>query len=421
MENVALIIVFSILLCVMAVICTALVRRERQEKEAALLDVANAKTEFLSRVSYDIKTPMNVIIGTASLGMEETDNPEKMQEYLGEINAAGRFLMGLLEDLIDMSKIETGRFRLHPKSYAFGNFLKEIQIMMEPSCKKKHIIFCMPEEEINVNMMVDPMRFQQLFFNLLTNAVKFTPEGGEVTFRVCNYATHNQRFAADYIVKDNGIGMSKEFQRFLFEPFTKESKEQAEQKNGAGLGLAIARNIVDLMGGTIEIKSELGVGTEVKVHLEIETASVQPENVNEPIEAKRFRQILEGKRVLLVEDNPLNVEISRHIMEKQGMNVVCAENGDAALELFRCEKAYFFDLIVMDICMPKMDGFEAAKRIRKTDHADAQTIPIIATSAKDLPEDVDECKESGMNDYIAKPMEPQALYQVLCEYLQNPV
>lgn len=420
-DNGILLLICLVLLCVMAVVSVMAIRRAEREKQAALQKVSDAKTEFLAQISNDIKTPMNVIVGMTAIGMEETDNPEKMAECLEQIDTASRFLMELLNDLVDMSKIEMGRFRLHPKAYAFSDFMGAIRLMMEQSCLEKRITFQMTEEDINLNMMVDPMRFGQLFFNLLNNAVKFTPEGGVVSFRICNYAVHNNQFSADYVVKDTGIGMSEEFQKLLFEPFSKEKRDVAQRRHGAGLGLAIVRNIVDLMGGTIDIKSEIGEGTEVKVHLDVELAQIQPEKSGELMGADESKAILEGKRVLLVEDHPLNVEITRRILERQEMEIVWAETGSVALELFEKHGEYHFDAILMDILMPEMDGLEAARRIRKAAQRDAQIIPIIAMSASAAQEDVDACKEAGMNSHIAKPVEPQRLYQVLCEYLQNPV
>lgn len=421
LKNAILLVIFVVLFCVMAVVSVTLIRRAEKEKEAALQKASDAKTEFLAQISNDIKTPMNVIMGMTALGMEETDNPEKMAECLEKIDTASRFLMGLLNDLVDVSKIEMGKFRLHPRSYSFSDFMESTRVMMETACMEKQIHFQMTDENININMLVDPMRFNQLFFNLLNNAVKFTPEGGAVSFRICNYATHNSCFSADYIVKDTGIGMSEEFQKLLFEPFTQEKQNEAQKHYGAGLGLAIVQNIVNQMGGTIEVKSGVGEGTEVKVHLDIELAQIQPEKTGGYVDTDATRAILRGKRILLVEDHPLNVEISRRMLEKQGMIVACAENGNTALTLFEGNEPHYFDAILMDLRMPEMDGFEAARRIRRVPHSDAQMIPIIAMSASDTQEDVDECKEAGMNEHIAKPVEPQKLYQVLCEYLQNPI
>ena len=385
---------------------TVRLRRMQVQRDAAKEEVAEVKTEFLSRISHEIKTPMNVIVGATALGLEETEHPERMEECLNRIRGASEFLMGLLNDLVDMSKIENGKFHLHPKPYSFTEFLNEVENMMEPMCERKWIRFHMPHEEININMMVDPVRFFQIFFNLLSNAVKFTPEGGEVTFRICNYATHNNQFCADYVVSDNGMGMSEEFQQILFQPFTQESVNQGEPGNGAGLGLAIVRSIVDLMGGTITVKSEPQKGTEIKVHLEIEIAEIQPEIEVAHRSAEEIQNILRGKRVLL---------------EHVAVNVISAQDGKAALEQFKAEEPYHFDAILMDIQMPNMNGFVAARAIRKVAKPDAQIIPIIALSADDTLEDVRKCKEAGMNAHIAKPVEPQKLYQILCEYLLAPI
>lgn len=419
MESAVWVLVMFLILCVVVVTAMFLVHKANRERDMAKQGLADAKTEFLSKVSYDIKTPMNVIVGTTALGMEETDDPEKMKECLGRIQSASDFLMELLNDLLDMSKIETGKFHLHPRPYAFSDFAEGIRLLMEPACKKKKIRFEMTDEEININMMVDPMRFQQIFFNLLTNAVKFTPEGGSVTFRICNYATHNDVFSADYVVKDNGIGMSQEFQKILFEPFTQETGHRAEKRNGAGLGLAITRNIVDLMKGSISIRSELGEGTEVKVHLDVDIATIQPEMESEQLGMQDIRQILREKRVLLAGDHPMDVEITRRILENVNMDVVCVESGKQALELFCEEGEFCFDVVLMDVCIPEMDGLPAVRQMRQTHRRDSLTIPVIGMTANDTMEEIHICKEAGMNAHIAKPIEPQKLYQVLCEHLQK--
>ena len=278
----------------------------------------------------------------------------------------------------------------------------------------------MPHEEININMMVDPLRFFQIFFNLLSNAVKFTPEGGEVTFRICNYATHNNQFCADYVVSDNGMGMSEEFQQILFQPFTQESVNQGERGNGAGLGLAIVRSIVDLMGGTITVKSEPQKGTEIKVHLEIEIAEIQPEIEVAHRSAEEIQNILRGKRVLLVEDHPLDVEISRRILEHVAVNVISAQDGKAALEQFKAEEPYHFDAILMDIQMPIMDGYEATRQIRSLQRRDIAHMPIIAMTANAFSEDVTNAIKAGMNYHLAKPIDIGALMGILSKYLQAP-
>lgn len=419
--NIILLVSFTVILCAVIVTAAILLRRAEKEKQAALRQVSEAKTEFLSRISNDIKTPMNVIVGMTALGMEDTDNPEKMAECLGKIDTAGKFLMGLLNDLVDVSKIEMGSFHLHPRPCAFDNIVSSIRDMMEPACAKKGITFHMTEGEIGINIMADPMRFEQLLFNLLSNAVKFTPRGGEVSFRICNYATYNDKFCADYVISDNGIGMSSEFQELLFEPFTNERQDAAKKKHGSGLGLAIVRNIVDLMGGTIEVESHLGEGTQIRIHLDIPLAEIQPEPAGEHVVSEDPEKILKGKRVLIAEDQPMNMDISRDILERKGMKVESAENGFAALSAFQSSPVYYFDLILMDLQMPQMNGLEAARQIRREKRADAQMIPIIAMSANDSHEDIDACREAGMNGHVAKPVEPQRLYRVICDHLMNPI
>ena len=302
-DNIILFVIFFVLLIGVGAVCAVLVHKAEREKEEAKRQLSDAKTDFLSRISNDIKTPMNVIVGMTALGMEETDNPEKMAECLGKIDTASRFLMGLLNDLVDVSMIEMGRFRLHPRAYSMSGFMESISDMMKPACEEKQIAFRMTGDEINLNIMADPMRFEQMFFNLLNNAVKFTPAGGEVNFRVCNYATHGGVFSADYVVEDTGIGMSSEFQKLLFEPFTQEKCNEAEKRHGSGLRLAIVQNIVSQMGGTIAVRSALGSGTEVKIHLDIPLADIQPEKASgRGGRTDGIGEILYGKRVLLAED-----------------------------------------------------------------------------------------------------------------------
>lgn len=412
----------AVAVCLITIgVSAVLVYRAKKEQEKAWREVSDAKSEFLSRITYDIKTPMNAIVGTVALGMEDLDNPERMQECLERIERASNFMMEMLNDLVDMSKIENGRFHLHPKAYAFQDFIEEIREMFMPDCRKKGVEFAIEDEGINVNLMVDPLRFSQIFFNLVSNAVRFTPEGGKITFRVCNYAVHNDTFCADYLVSDNGIGMSREFQQILFEPFTQERAQESGGKNGSGLGLAITRNLVEMMGGTIAVDSAQGKGTMIRVHLELPIAAIQPEKAGAWMRDEQVRRILDGKRILLVEDHPMNTEVTRRILERKGVEVVCAGDGGEALRQFEEHPVGYFDLILMDVYMPGVNGFEATRKIRRVPHSDAQMIPVLALTANDTAETFTACKEAGMNACISKPVEPRHLYQVLCEYLEAPL
>lgn len=419
MDNELVMIICIAILIGIITFCLIAVYHSERERRMALERELNAKADFMSKISYDIRTPMNAIIGTAALGLGEVDDPEKMKQCLSKISSSSQFLMGLLNDLVDMTKIEDGKFVLHPSSYAYSDFVNEIYTIIEPLSQKKNIRFEMETEDVNVNLEVDKQRFKQIFFNLLTNAVKFTPENGVVKFRICNYATHNDIFSADYIVEDNGIGMSKEFQKILFTPLEEEIGKLRAGKNGIGLGLAITKNIVDLMGGTISLDSELGKGTKVKVHLDIDLAAIQPEKTDGTRSEDEIRRILSGKRILLVEDHPLNVEITKKILGKLDIQVVCAENGMLATELYQMNAPYYFDLILMDIKMPVMDGIEATKIIRHSARSDSHLIPILAMTADVKEDDVIYYRDKGMNGYIAKPVEPQKLYHILCEQLSD--
>lgn len=418
MDRETILIACVILLSLISIGCIFAVYRAEKDRRLVLERELSAKADFLSKISYDIRTPMNAIIGAAALGMEEVENPDKMRMCLNQITSSSQFLMGLMNDLVDMTKIEDGKFYFHPSSYAYSDFIDEIKTIIVPLCRRKNIQFEMPDEDINVNFEVDKQRLKQIFFNLLTNAVKFTPERGTVSFRICNYATHNNTFSADYIVEDTGIGMDAEFQKILFASLEDEKDGKIRAgRNGIGLGLAITRTIVNLMGGTIELESEVGKGTKVKVHLDIELAAIQPEKKLGLHGESEIRQILKGKRVLLVEDHPLNIEITKRVLEKEEMQVFCAENGKVAVEMLEKEDAYFFDLILMDIKMPVMNGVDATKEIRHMPCSYAQLIPILAMTADANEDDVMYYKDMGMNGYIAKPLEPQNLYLVMCEYL----
>lgn len=260
---------------------------------------------------------------------------------------------------------------------------------------------------------MDPIRFEQIFINLLTNAVKFTPLGGKVEFLVANNCYHGNLLSCDFIVRDNGIGMSEEFQTHMFEAFVQEENEVQTQSQGTGLGLTIVKNLVSLMNGTISVKSAKGVGTEFTVHLDmpVVTACETPEDAPPP------EISLKGLKVLLVEDHPLNTQIAKKLLEKQGAAVDCAANGKEGARMFEASKSGEYCAILMDIRMPVMNGLEAAQVIRKMPRADAATVPIISMTANAFEEDVKATLAAGMNEHLSKPIEPQKLYSVLAKWV----
>lgn len=382
----------------------------------------SVKTDFLARMSHDLRTPMNAVIGLAELAQKElTDpspaDPSSMEYYVSNIISSGKLLLGLVNDCLDFEKISQNRMQLHLAPCSYAAFRQSISTMVTPLCQAKKIEFIFGPNTTSYTVRVDPVRLEQIFMNLLTNAVKFTPEGGKIEFLTCHHNRHDNIISCDFIVRDNGIGISPEFQKHMFEPFEQESGNAAAQVQGTGLGLSIVKSLVDLMHGSISVKSEVGRGTEFTVHLDmpiVEEAEADPPRVltNSPISLK-------GRRVLLVEDHPLNTEIARRLLEKEGVQVTCAKNGKEALEKFKQTQPNLWDVILMDIRMPVMDGLQAARAIRALDREDAKTIPMIAMTANAFEEDVQASREAGMNAHLAKPIEPQRLYETILSFLKE--
>lgn len=395
--------------------------RHRQVLAEALeqAQAANvAKTDFLSRMSHDIRTPMNAIIGITALALEETDNPEAVETNLAKINSASHFLLGLINDILDMSKIEDGSVELHREPYTYSDFINNLRTMFEPLCNEKGIRLEITESEDFPDVLTDRVRLNQIFFNIMSNAVKYTKKGGSVTYEETQMEIQDNIITVSFIISDTGIGMSKEFQKEMFKPFSQEKNEYTAQVQGTGLGLSITKSLVELMGGTIEIESELGKGTRITVTLSFEVALMSQVAAAKEKEQKSLDEaVLENKRILLVEDHPLNTEIAKRLLEKKKMMVYTADNGKKGVEKFISSDNYFFDAILMDIRMPEMDGLQAAREIRKLFREDAATVPIIAMTANAYDEDVQLSKEAGMNRHLSKPIQPDKLYETLSEMI----
>lgn len=376
-----------------------------------------AKSVFLSHMSHDIRTPLNAIIGVTALALEETHNPESVEDYLNKANSASKLLLGLVNDILDMSKIENKAIELHPSRYEYSEFIGNINTIISPLCQQKHIEFIFTTGIHTLPVIVDKVRFNQIFLNFLSNAVKFTPEGGVVEFIIRDLKIINNIISCEYIIIDNGIGMSKEFQENLFEPFSQEYCAKSNINQGTGLGMSIAKNLVELMGGTLRVKSELGKGTEICINLDLEIATEAVKSVNSHKYEDNLA-FLQGKKVLLVEDHPINAEIAKKLLNKKGVIIICAENGQIALDRFMGYEEGYFDAILMDIRMPIMDGLEATKALRALDRKDAKKIPIIAMTANAFDEDRQATLEVGMVAHIAKPIDPQELWSVLINNIE---
>ena len=375
----------------------------QREKEAS-----GAKTDFLSRMSHDIRTPLNGIIGLTTLALDE-HNPPETREYLENIKVSGQFLTGLVNDILDMSKVESGKVELHPEPYTSRDLCKYIDAVVAPLCRDKGLTFSVSQPDDGTPVLLDRLRFNQVLFNLLSNAVKYTPAGGRVELNWERADLPNGRVALRFTVRDTGIGMSAEFQRRMFEPF---SQERAQTANtGAGLGLAIVNSLVKLMNGTISVESEPGKGSVFTISLETDACGAVLAAAPGADDAR-----LAGKRVLVCEDNAINALVVRRMLEKWGMLVETAENGRIGVELLKAAPPGAFDLVLMDILMPEMNGLEATRAIRALDRPDAATIPIIAMTANAYDTDVKDCLAAGMNAHMGKPIDREALRELLSRF-----
>ncbi len=369
-----------------------------------------AKSDFLSRMSHDIRTPLNTIIGMTSIALDETQE-KQTEHYLDQISSSGVYLLGLINDILDMNKIEGGKVELHPEPYSQDEFLDLMRSTIGQQCKEKNIDFIIDGVKESKVVIADKVRFNQIFLNLLNNAVKFTPEGGTVTYRVKMRNIHKDKIDYIFVISDTGCGMSEEFQEHMYDAFVQEGNNRTNAVRGSGLGLAITKSLVELMGGTIECDSKLGIGTTFHIYL---TLPISKGNIIKPDERNNDDyNILFGKYILLAEDHPINAQICQMLLEKKGMRVRHAENGQEALAIFELSDEDTFDAILMDIRMPFMDGVEASKRIRSLTRRDAATIPIIAVTANAFDEDRRLTKEAGMDEHLSKPIDQKELFSLL--------
>lgn len=380
------------------------------EKEKA---ASKAKSEFMSRMSHDLRTPINAILGVTALAEDVQLNPV-MRQGVADIKAAGDFLMSMVADVLDIARVESKGIQLNPENYDYNEFKRLTETMVRPMCEGKNIEFVQFGEVPDTvrYLYVDKKRFNQITFNLLSNAVKYTPAGGKVECGVCNFKTNGASVGFDLIVRDNGIGMSKSFQRHMFESFSRESDVIEAQMDGTGLGLSIVKILVDAMKGSISVKSEKGKGTTFTVHLRVKLGKA-PEGRKEKDE--EIERQLAGRRVLLVEDNVTNTRIMTALLKRKGVEVESACDGMQAVERFKGAKDWDYDAVLMDIRMPVMDGWQAAGAIRALDKADAKDVPIIAVSANAFKEDEEKSLKAGMQAHLAKPVQPAQLYKTLAE------
>lgn len=376
------------------------------ENEAQAADIA--KSDFLARMSHDMRTPMNGILGLIHLTLNE-ELPSAVRENLNKMETASKYLMGLINDTLDMNKIERKQVTLVLEPTNSRELMAAVLASIKPTIDEKGVDFTVSSQVRMVPVLADKVRLQQIFVNVLSNAIKFTPKGGHIVFSMERLSEDSETVTDRFIIRDDGVGMSEEFLPHIFEPFAQESGDD-EEHSGAGLGMAITKNLISIMGGTIDVRSKKGEFTEVAVVLTFTRAKLQP--VAERPAQNEF-DALSGARILLCEDHPLNAEIAIRLLRAKGCVVECAENGKRGLDMFRSSDVDYYDAVLMDIRMPVMNGLEATEAIRALARGDAKKVVIVAMTANAFAEDVQKSKDAGMDGHLAKPIEPRLLFETL--------
>ena len=400
-------------------------RRQEFEKDekykAELLTAAKkaeaaneAKTEFLQRMSHDIRTPINGICGMVNMAEHYADDMEKQTEYRTKVKEASNLLLELVNDVLDMSKLESGEVVLEESPFNLSKIFEEVLVVIEQIAAEQNIRIVWEKKEIKHRDLIGSPRYvKRVMMNILSNAVKYNRENGQIYISCREIPSEQPEMTImEFVCRDTGIGMTDEFQKHIFEPFAQEHTGSRTKFAGTGLGMPITKKLVEKMGGTITFESEKGVGTTfvIRVPFKIDPDADKREEQKEVSEKS-----IKGLHILLAEDNELNMEIAEFMLQNEGADVSKAWNGQEAVELFRNSEPGEFDVILMDIMMPIMDGYEAAKMIRSLDREDAKTIPIIAMTANAFTEDRIRAKEAGMDEHISKPIDMKLLVKIIHE------
>ncbi|MCR4733909.1 MAG: response regulator [Treponema sp.] len=391
-------------------------KKAKKDAADARDDADAVQNKFLLNISHDIRTPMNAVLGFANMARKYSDKPEKVVDCIEKIEVSGMHLLDLLNDILDMSRIESGLVKIEELPVNFRRCSDEMVDIIRGTAEAKGIKFNYEFENlVSEEVFVDPVRLNQVMLNILSNAIKYTPEGGTVTYIIEQLESNIPGYGSyKFIVKDTGIGINKEFIERVFDAFSREQSSTISGIQGAGVGMSIAKRLIDLMGGAIDIQSEVNVGTIVIVSLNFRLQSIAkyPEELIEELEDIDFA----GKRVLLVEDNDLNREIARDFLEEKNLIVEEAVDGVEAVNLVRDKEAGYYDMILMDIQMPNMNGYEATEEIRALTDRRKSNIPIAAMTANAFEEDRQMAYAVGMNAFISKPLNLDKLNDVLQKY-----
>ena len=386
-------------------------RKEKQANEA--------KTRFLFNMSHDMRTPMNAIIGYSDLLDQHADEPEKVSDYIGKIRSSSNLLLSLINYVLEMARIESGKITLKEEVGCFTELMDSLRIIFEPTIQKKHLTYNCQMQLGHDYVIADRTKLREVIFNIISNAIKYTPDGGAVSVKLEERETEmSGRACYRIVVEDTGIGMSKDYLPHIFEEFTRERTSTESKVAGAGLGMPIVKALVDLMGGTVQVESEEGHGTRFTIELELPIASEQQIHEKKENQIEELAKNLNGCRILLAEDNDLNAEIAMTILQEHGVQVERAVNGEECVEMLKAQTADYYDAVLMDIQMPVMNGYDAARAIRQltTPHA---AVSIIAMTANAFEEDKQKAFAAGMDAYITKPVDVVSMMKTLHQIIET--
>lgn len=400
-------------------------QRRREAEQQALLketaaaaDAANqAKSSFLFNMSHDIRTPMNAIIGYANLADKHIDSPEQLRPYLDNIRTCGQKMLSIIDNVLELSRIENGNVTLEETAVESGSVFDSCVVMVQSEIDRKQQKLTVSKEISHPYVYLDTSRVSEIILNLVSNAIKYTGEGGEIHCDIRQLPNEKDGWCTlKFAVKDNGIGMSEEFQERIFESFSRERSSTVSGIEGSGLGMGIVKKLVDLMGGTIQIRSKLGEGSTFTVYIPCRIASAEDTQVK-CADRTIDKEVFKFKRVLLAEDNDLNAEIAMELLSEEGLIVDRAENGVRCLDMLEKAPVGYYKVVLMDVQMPVLDGYRATEKIRKLSDPEKANIPIIAMTANAFAEDKAKALAVGMNDHIAKPIDMNKLLPVLGKYV----
>ena len=418
--------IFSLLIATVFYLTSSKKHRERQyeaelEKSAEQAKNANeAKTRFLFNMSHDIRTPMNAIVGFSGLLEKNLQNEKKAKEYLGKIQSSSNLLLRIINQVLEMARIESGTAVLQLKAEDMDALFHRVNTVFEEDVRKKNLQYQVVLDVRHHYAVCDETKLQEIMLNIISNAIKYTPEGHSIHVEIHESVSENpSKVRYIFSCEDTGIGMSEEYLPHIYEEFSREHTTTENKVPGTGLGLPIIKSMIELMGGSIQVESRRGIGTKFTVDLSFDIASKEEVYGSQDTIKSSAIHTIKGKRILLVEDNELNAEIAKTVLEDVGALITRAENGQQAVELFKEKPAGTFDAILMDLMMPVMDGYTATRKIRSLEHSDAKTIPIIAMTANAFQEDAEKCIAVGMNAHLAKPLDIEKMMITICRLVKK--